>query len=350
MRALVFDGPGAIRFTEDFPEPEIVELTDAIVDVTLAGLCGSDLHPYEGREACAPGVISGHEAVGVVRTVGPGVTSMSPGDRVLIPFTVSCGLCERCTSGLSSRCTSSRLFGWGDPDGHQPLHGGQAEVLRVPLADGTAVRVPDGIDDATALLLTDNFPTAWHAVARTDWTRGPLAVIGLGAVGLCAVAAAVARGVTDILAIDPVESRRIAAAALGAATASPSEATGRYGAIVEAAGPHSAQRLAADLADLGATISIIAVQTAEHFGIDPVTAYDKNLTIRAGRAPVRSVLEQILPGITDGAIRVPTSLVVTHPDRPLSDGPELYKSFAARDGALIKATFRPLTCPRDRTK
>jgi alcohol dehydrogenase len=341
VRALVFDGPGAIRFRDDFPEPVIVDPTDAIVDITLAGLCGSDLHPYEGREPCAAGVIPGHEAVGIVRTIGSHVTSISPGDRVLIPFTVSCGSCDRCTGGLSSRCTSSRLFGWEDPATDDPLHGGQAEVLRVPLADGTAVRVPDGIDDATALLLTDNFPTAWHAVSRTDWARGPLAVIGLGAVGLCTVAAAAARGVTDILGIDPVESRRAAAAALGASTASPSEASGRFGAIVEAAGPHSAQRLAAELADVGATISIIAVQTAEHFGIDPVTAYDRNLTIRAGRAPVRSVLDQILPDIADGTIRVPTSMVVTHSERSLSDGPELYRAFAARDGSLIKATFRP---------
>jgi alcohol dehydrogenase len=341
VRALVFDGPGEIRFTEDFPDPVIVEETDAIVDITLAGLCGSDLHPYEGREPCAPGVVTGHEAVGIVRTVGPQVGSMRVGDRVLVPFTVSCGRCERCANDLSSRCRSSRLFGWGDPAGGDPLHGGQAAALRVPLADGTALRVPDGIDDATALLLTDNFPTAWHAVGRTDWTSGPLAVVGLGAVGLCAVAAARALGITDILAVDPVESRRAAAAALGASTASPSEATGRFGAIVEAAGPQSAQRLAADLADVGATISIISVQTAEHFGIDPVTAYDRNLTIRAGRAPVRSVLGQILPGIADGTIPVPTSTVVTHPDRPLSDGPELYRRFADRDGDLIKATFRP---------
>ena len=341
MRALVFDGPGAIRFTANHPEPVIVDPTDAIVDITLAGLCGSDLHPYEGREACAPGVIPGHEAVGIVRAVGSQVTSIDPGDRVLVPFTVSCGWCERCTRGLSSRCTSSRLFGWSDPAGEAALDGGQAETLRVPLADGTAVRVPDGIEDTTALLLTDNFPTAWHAVARADWTNGRLAVIGLGAVGLCAVAAAAARGIADVLAIDPVASRRAAAAALGAATASPEEATGRFGAIVEAAGPTAAQRLAADLADVGATVSIIAVQTAEHFGIDPVMTYDKNLTIRAGRAPVRRVLDEILPAVAAGRIRVPTTTVVTHPDHPLSDGPELYRAFSARDSALIKATFRP---------
>ena len=341
MRALVFDGPGTIRYREDVGEPEIVEPTDAIIDVALAGLCGSDLHPYEGREPCATGVVPGHEAIGIVRAVGRDVTSICPGDRVLVPFTVSCGRCSRCTSGLSSRCISSRLFGWGDPDGDDRLHGGQAEVLRVPLADGTSVRVPDSVDDATALLLTDNFPTGWHAVSRTDWSKGPLAVIGLGAVGLCAVAAATARGAPDILAIDPVDSRRAAAAALGASTVSPSEAAGRFGAIVEAAGPHSAQRLATELADVGATISIIAVQTANQFGIDPVAAYDRNLTIRAGRAPVRSVLDEMVAGVVDGTIRVPTATVVTHPDRPLSEGPGIYQAFAARDGSLIKATFRP---------
>ena len=341
MRALVFDGPGTIHFRDDLPEPEVIDPSDAVIDVTLAGMCGSDLHPYEGREACASGVIPGHEAVGVVREVGPAVTGFGPGDRVLVPFTVSCGRCDRCRAGLSSRCRSSRLFGWADPVGGAKLHGSQADALRVPLADGTLVHVPEGIDDATALLLTDNFPTAWHAVSRTDWADGPLAVIGLGAVGLCAVAAARAHGITEILGIDPVESRRAVAAELGASTAAPGDASGVFGAVVEAAGPPSAQRLAADLADVGATISIIAVQTSEQFAIDPVRAYDKNLTLRMGRAPVRSILDGILAGVAAGAIFVPTSAVVTHPGRPLSDGPILYRSFANRADALIKATFRP---------
>jgi threonine dehydrogenase-like Zn-dependent dehydrogenase len=111
--------------------------------------------------------------------------------------------------------------------------------------------------------------------------------------------------------------------------------------VVEAAGPPAAQRLAAALADVGGTISIIAVQTADVFGIDPVTAYEKNLTIRSGRAPVRSVLDAVLPHISVGSLTVPTSSVITHPNRPLTDGPGLYRAFAARHAGMIKATIRP---------
>lgn len=342
MRGLVFDGPGEIRFAEDLADPGITEPTDAIVDVTLAGVCGSDLHPYDGREACAPGVIPGHEAVGVVASTGSAVTTIEPGDRVIVAFTVSCGSCDRCQDGISSRCRLSRLFGWGDPTGASPpLHGAQAQRIRVPLADGTLVKVPDGIDDATAVLLTDNFPTAWHAFDRTDWSRGPVAVIGLGAVGLCVVAAARARGATEIVGFDPVAARRRAGELLGASTASPDDSAAEFSAVVEAAGPPSAQRLAAAVAAVGATVSIIAVQTADSFAIDPIVAYDKNLTIRAGRAPVRSVVDQILEGVANGSIVVPSETVITHPDMPLEDGPGLYRAFAARDDHLIKATFRP---------
>lgn len=339
MHGLIFEGRRKIRFA-DLPDPQIEHPTDAVVDVVVAGLCGSDLHPYEGREACAHGVVSGHEAVGLVRMVGDNVTGVTPGDRVIVPFTVSCGTCDRCRAGLSSRCRHSRLFGWGDPSGDPPpLHGAQAEQLRVPLADGTLLTVPDEIDNHTAVLLTDNFPTAWHAVSRTDHAGGSLAVIGLGAVGLCAIAAARARGVVDVVGIDPLPERRAAAERLGARTTAPEEVADRFGAVVEAAGPPSAQQLAAQIADIGATISIIAVQTDAQFAIDPVTAYDKNLTIRAGRAPVRSILGEILPAVASGDIEIPADIVITHPGHPLTDGPELYRDFA--DRTILKATFHP---------
>jgi alcohol dehydrogenase len=344
MRGLVFDGPGDIRFTEDLSAPTILTPSDAIVTVTAAGLCGSDLHPYEGREACRPGVVPGHETVGVVSDIGSEVSQVKPGDRVIVPFTVSCGHCGYCLRGLSSRCESSALFGWADPSSDSPpLHGGQAGRIRVPLANGTLVPIPPTIDDTTAVLLTDNYPTAWHAVAQTDWTGGPLAVIGLGAVGLCAVAIAVANGAENVLAIDPVEERREAAASISpnVTAVTPDEATGGMTAVVEAAGPASAQRLAAEIAAPGATISIIAVQTTDHFGFNAISAYDKNLTIRAGRAPVRSVLAVILDRVIVGDLEVPTDIVVTHPGRPLTDGPGLYRAFAARHHGLIKATFSP---------
>ena len=339
MHGLIFEGRRKIRFA-DLPDPQIEHPTDAVVDVAVAGLCGSDLHPYEGREACAAGVVPGHEAVGIVRAVGDEVTTVTVGDRVIVPFTVSCGRCDRCRAGLSSRCRESRLFGWGDPScAPPPLHGAQAEQLRVPLADGTLVAVPDGIENDTAVLLADNFPTAWHAVTRTDHTAGPLAIIGLGAVGLCAIAAARSRGIDDIVGIDPIPERRAAAEGLGARTAVPEDVDDRFGAIVESAGPPSAQELAAHIADVGATMSIIAVQTEAHFAIDPVTAYDKNLTIRTGRAPVRSILDEILSAVASGDIVVPTDVVISHPGHPLTDGPELYRDFA--DRTILKATFHP---------
>lgn len=342
MRGLVFDGPGEIRFTEDLPAPTILAPSDAIVNVTAAGLCGSDLHTYEGREACRAGVVPGHEAVGVVSDIGSDVSSVRPGDRVIVPFTVSCGHCGNCLRGLSSRCDSSALFGWADPTTDSPpLNGGQAAKIRVPLANGTLVPIPPTIDDTTALLLTDNYPTAWHAVAQTDSTDGPLAIIGLGAVGLCAVSIAVANGAEAVFAIDPVEERRHAAASISpkVTAVSPEQAASGMTGVVEAAGPASAQRLASEIAAAGATISIIAVQTEESFGIEPITAYDKNLTIRAGRAPVRSVLALILDRIVSGELVVPTDIIVTHPGRPLTDGPGLYRAFAARHHGLIKATF-----------
>ncbi|MDX1450239.1 MAG: alcohol dehydrogenase catalytic domain-containing protein, partial [Acidimicrobiia bacterium] len=290
--------------------------------------------------ACARGVVPGHEAVGVVRKVGDEVEGFAPGDRVIVPFTVSCGICDRCRAGLSSRCRESRLFGWGDPSGDPaPLHGAQAEAMRVPLADGTLVAVPETVSDASALLLADNFPTGWHAVARSDHTDGSLAIIGLGAVGLCAIAAAGSRGLTRIVGIDPIPQRREVAESLGAIGVAPEDVDETFDAIVESAGPPSAQVLAATIAEPGATISLISVQTAQHFAIDAVTAYDKNLTIRTGRAPVRSLLDDLLPRALAGEIRVPSDVVITHPDRPLADGPELYRSFA--DRTILKATFRP---------
>lgn len=341
MHGLIFEGRHKIRLA-DLADPQVEQPTDAIVDVVLAGLCGSDLHPYEGREACATGIVPGHEAVGIVRAVGDAVSAVFPGDRVIVPFTVSCGTCDRCRGGLSSRCRHSRLFGWGDPSGDPPpLHGAQADRLRVPLADGTLVPVPDQVDDATALLLSDNFPTAWHAVARTDHQGAPLAIIGLGAVGLCAVAAGRAQGVERIVGIDPVQERRRIAADLGATVLAPDQVEDTFPAVVEAAGPPSAQDLAARIAGIGATVSIIAVQTEPHFAIGPVTAYEKNLTIRAGRAPVRSILDDILADVANRDIEVPTDVVISHPDRPLGDGPELYHAFA--DRTIRKATFRPGT-------
>lgn len=344
MRGLTLDAVGEITYRTDLPDPELCDPRDVIVRVARAGLCGSDLHAYLGRESTAWGVVPGHEVVGEVVATGDDVRTVSVGDRVLVPFTLSCGVCAPCRRGLTSRCVESQLLGWGPPgDGDAILHGGQAEHVRVPLADGSLVPVPDLTDDTAAVLLCDNMPTGWYAAERASLADGDVVgVVGLGSVGLCAVVAAFAMGASQVIAVDPVHSRREQAALLGATVASPGEVDGlEVDAVIEAAGPPEAQALAARLARPGGTLSIIAVQTAPSFGVSPVLAYDRNLTIRTGRAPVRAVLDRLLPRITSGEVELPADIVVTHPDVALSHGPDAYRRFAAREDGMVKVVFAP---------
>ena len=334
MRALVFEGPGLIA-VRDVPAPELIEDGDAIVRVTASGLCGSDLHPYLGREPMAPGTIPGHEAVGVVEAVGPEVEGVSVGQRVIVPFTTSCGSCSACARGLSARCDRGQLFGWRDPaDPNSGLHGCQAEFVRVPLAETTLVPAP-AVTDTAALLLTDNLPTAMAAIERSRATES-LTVVGLGAVGLCTVAIATRMGVERIVAIDPVTERSAAAMTLGAEIGVPG-ASEPTQAVIEASGSPSAQRTAIDSVAPGGVVSIISVQTAREFAFTPIEAYDRNLTVAWGRAPVRSVLETRTELLTDVASEI-ADVIVTR-DLPLSDGGAAYAAFA--DRAFVKAVLDP---------
>lgn len=344
MRGLTLDGVRQVTYRDDLQAPRLEQPTDALIRVRRAGLCGSDLHPYLGREPTAWGVVPGHEVVGDVIAVGEAVTAVAVGDRVVVPFTVSCGRCDACTAGLTARCEHSRLLGWGPPgDPGSALHGGQAEEVRVPLADGSLVPVPPAVDDVSAVLLCDNLPTGWYAAERADIAPGgTVAVVGLGAVGLSAIVAARALGAARIVGVDPVPDRLERAELLGAETRAPDEVGDLTAAsVIEAAGPTEAQRLAAELVTPGGTLSIIAVQTSDRFGFTPVLAYDRNLTVRAGRAPVRAVLDRLLPRVLSGAVTIPTEAVVTHPDVPLSDGAAAYARFAAREPGLLKVVFQP---------
>jgi alcohol dehydrogenase len=271
---------------------------------------------------------------------------------VLVPFTTSCGACPPCRHRALSPARHGALFGYGSPqDPHAPaLQGGQAELVRVPLADGTLVRVPPGVSDREAVLLTDNLPTGWWAAERADIVAGDtVAVVGLGSVGLCAVVGARALGAGRVLAVDPVRHRRDGAAQLGAVAVHPDDAADALEALdaegapaaVDAAGTATAQSLAASLVRPGGTLSVIAVQTADRFGFTPVEAYDGNLTVRVGRAPVRSVLDRLLPLLARGRVTVPGDVVLTHPDVPLADGPDIYRRFATREPGMVKAAFAP---------
>lgn len=335
MQALVFEGPGLI-VVRDRPEPRVIDDGDAIVRVTASGLCGSDLHPYLGREPMARGTIPGHEAVGVVEAVGPDVTLVAVGQRVIVPFTTSCGNCEPCRRGVSARCSRGALFGWRDPsDEASGLDGCQAEAVRVPLADTTLVPAPD-VDDHAALLLADNLPTAFAAVERARPSNS-LTVVGLGAVGLGVVAIARRIGIERVVAIDPVTERAAAAMTLGAEIGVPG-ATEPTSSVVEAAGSDSAQRTAIDCVAPGGIASIISVQTATDFVFSPIEAYDRNLTVAWGRAPVRSILDAHIDLLSEVADRV-ADVIVARRDLGLSDGPAAYAAFA--DRAFLKGAFDP---------
>lgn len=355
MRALVFEGAGRVEHAV-VPDPWPVGSEDAVVTVERAGLCGSDLHPYEGREPARAGVVAGHEAVGTVSRVGGSVVGFRPGDRVIVPFSTSCGVCRPCRRGVTARCVRGRLFGWGDPIGRpeRVLHGGQAERLLVPLAGSTLVGWPEGLSADGAVLMADNLPTALEALQRAGPSAETrVAVVGCGAVGLSVVAAAVDAG-AEVVAVDPVEARRARALALGASDVRSPDAVdgaGTFPAVVEAAGSGSAQRMAFRLLEPGGGMSVIAVQTADAFAFDPAEAYGRNLRVAFGRASVRATLGRELADperrrrLVGLAERL-AGMLVTHPGLPLDAGPDVYRTFASRSGGMVKATFDPAASAR----
>src|ERR1700712_1711993 len=210
MRATFIYGAGDIRVT-DASDPKIIEPTDALVQVTRACVCGSDLHPYHSAPETPGGKTIGHEFIGVVTDIGTEVTTVAEGDFVIAPFAVSCGVCEFCRAGLQTACVNGGFWN----DANLGTTGGQAEAVRVPLADGTLVKVP-GIDPATAdeallaslLTLSDVYGTGWHAPHRAGVSAGDtVAVIGDGAVGLLAVLSAKQLGAERIILMGRHEVR-----------------------------------------------------------------------------------------------------------------------------------------------
>jgi threonine dehydrogenase-like Zn-dependent dehydrogenase len=358
MRALTFQGVEIVETRNDVRDPIIQSESDVIVAVHRAGLCGSDLHQYHGREPVRPGTVPGHEFFGEVVAVGNAVKQFRIGESVFAPFTTSCGECFFCRDGLSSRCEHWQLFGYLPPedevDTGRGIQGAQAEFVRVPLAESTLLHSPDWLSAEEALLLGDNFTAGFFCADQAEIRPdGITVVIGCGSVGLCAVVAAKFLGAETVLAVDPLVLRRIRAAPLGANTASPEEAptivaelaakTGRIGAdsVLEAVGNPAAQKLAFDLVRPGGVISAVGVHTAEHFAFSPTAAYDKNVTYKAGRCPVRSYLDRLLRLVQDDGLRIPVEQIVTESRLPLSQGEEAYRQFASRSGDCVKILLDP---------
>lgn len=357
MKALTFQGTENVELRNDVDEPVLQSDSDVIVAVHRAGLCGSDLHQYHGRESVRRGTVPGHEFFGEVVAVGTAVRQFRVGDFTFAPFTTSCGGCFFCRDGLSSRCESGQLFGYlpptGEVDSGSGIQGAQAEFVRVPLADSTLLS-SKGLSPEQALLLGDNFTTGFfcadQAAIRPD---GISVVIGCGSVGLSAIVAARHLGARTVIAVDPVPSRRLRAVALGATAVSPEEAamrieelaakTRQIGAdsVLEAVGHPSAQKLAFDLIRPGGVISSVGVHTREHFSFSPTGAYDRNVTYRTGRCPVRSYLDRILRLVAAGDLMIPVEQIVTESRLPLSQGAEAYRRFASRADDCVKILLAP---------
>jgi alcohol dehydrogenase len=236
MRAIVFDGPGSVALREA-PPPELEHPADALVRVTMAGICGTDLHVVAGHfKGVERGAVIGHEFVGDVIAVGSGVTQMKVGDHVVASDFTACGHCRWCARGDHWECPERAFFGTGDWFG-PALSGAQAEIVRAPFADTTLAKVPSGVSDEAAILVTDNFATGWAAVERVRLEAGEsVAVIGGGAVGQLASLAAQAAGAGVVVVVEPNESRRAFARANGALPADPREARDLIGRLTEGDG------------------------------------------------------------------------------------------------------------------
>jgi len=348
VRAITFQGVQRLAL-ESVPDPSIVEPGDAVVLVRAAGICGSDLHPYFGRErGLDVGTVMGHELLGEVVEVGEDVRAFGVGDRVVAPFSTSCGTCFYCRIGLTARCERGQLFGWVQEG--RGLHGAQAELVRVPLADGTLVRVPDGLDDAVALLAGDILSTARFGVDLAGVAPGDLVVVvGCGPVGLLAVRAALEGGAREVVAVDRVPSRLEAARAFGATPVDfergdplavvRETSEGRGGdAAIEAVGSREATRLAADLLRLGGSLAALGVHTEPHLALTPGEIYDRNLRYASGRCPARHYLPESLGMAARDATLIGS--LVSH-RLPLTEGVEAYRRFAAREPGWNKVVLTP---------
>jgi threonine dehydrogenase-like Zn-dependent dehydrogenase len=396
VKAVVWHGRQDVR-TETVDDPTIQEPTDAIVRVTSTGLCGSDLHLYSVMAPfMTPGDVVGHEPMGIVEAVGSGVTNLSVGDRVVVPFNIACGHCYMCGSGLQSQCettqvhehgTGAALFGYTKLYGQVP--GGQAELLRVPHADYGPIVVPDGPADDRFLFLSDVLPTAWQAVQYADIPKGgSLAVLGLGPIGDMCARVAKQLGVDRVIGVDLVPERLDRSRARGVDVVDLNEfdrdrdvveavrnVTDGRGpdAVIDAVGmeahgstaAHAAHKLTAlmpnalserlmlkagvdrlaalnmafELVRRGGTISVIGVYGGMTDPLPMMKLFDKQVAIRMGQANVRNWVDDILPLLTDDDPLGVESFATHH--LPLEEASSAYAMFQEKRDGAIKVVFRP---------
>jgi threonine dehydrogenase-like Zn-dependent dehydrogenase len=344
MRATVMHAAGDVRI-ETVPDPEPIEPSDAVIRVVRASICGSDLWPYASMDPSETGQSMGHEAVGVVEAVGSDVHAIKAGQLVIMPFAFSDGTCEFCHEGLQTACIHAGFFG------NNGINGAQAEALRIPYADGTLYPIGTGEDDAllpSLLTLSDVMGTGHHAALHAHVAAGKIAaIIGDGAVGLCAVIAAERLGAEQIIILGRHTDRTDLARELGATDVVPDrgdaavervrELTGGLGAhsVLECVGHGASMNTAIGIARRGGAIGRVGVPQDEMLpGSRP--AFYANLTIGGGPAPARAYIDELLPDVLEG--RIDPGRVL---DRTVGlDGvPDGYRAMADREA--IKVMVQP---------
>ena len=394
MKAVTWHGKRDVR-VDTVPDPKVEESTDAIIEVTSTNICGSDLHLYEVLGAfMTAGDILGHEPMGIVREVGPEITNLAVGDRVVIPFQISCGSCYMCDQELFTQCETTQvrdqgmgaaLFGYSELYGAVP--GGQAELLRVPQAQFTHIKVPEGPPDSRFVYLSDVLPTAWQAVAYADIPDGgSVTVLGLGPIGDMAARIASHLGY-EVIAVDRVPERLARAEArglqtidlaqhhdkladvirdmtAGRGTDSVIDAVGMEahgvtreaklaqqvtGLLPDAVAKPMMQRVGVDRLDAlysaidivrrGGTISLSGVYGGMADPLPMLTLFDKQIQLRMGQANVKKWVDDIMPLLTDDdPLGVDT--FATH-TLPLDQAPHGYDIFQKKQDGAVKIILKP---------
>jgi len=343
VKAVVWHGPRDVRVADDVEEPELLTPRDAIVRVTCAAICGTDLHPYRGElDGFRSGTILGHEFCGVVERVGEGCGALQPGDRVFASDVIACGRCTACERGMHYQCDERTLFGYGEVAGPY-VPGGQAELVRVPFADVVLCRIPDGLSDEQAVFAADVLSTGFTAAERADVRAGQtVAVVGCGPVGLCAVMSARLMGAAQVLAIDPERSRRDAARALGA-----TPVAGRDGiadrraewsdgqevdAVIEAVGADAALTDALAVVRPRGTVVVVGSHGSTGFSLSTVDAFDRELTLRFAVGDPIAVRDRLVALLSAG--RLDPAVLISH-RLPLDDAVDAYRAFDRREATKV---------------
>lgn len=390
MRAVVFEDTRRVG-VEQVPDAVIEAPTDVVVRITSSAICGTDLHMYDGRVGAKPGLVLGHEPLGVVESVGKAVSMVNQGDRVVVPTHLFCGVCVNCARGFSAACLRVRPGEFGAAYGYAgmgPYRGAQAELLRVPFADANCVLLPGEPGDAREddfVLLADAFVTGWHATELAGVSpASTVAIFGAGAIGLLAAHSAILRGAAEVYVVDRVPVRLDQAGELGAVPVDFTEGDpveqikelrrraglpmgeeqmGGVQAGIDAVGFQATDRtdlaredptgVIADLARLvnpTGSVGIAGVYTAHDFHpaaegrsygsltVPWATFFDKGVSVRFGRTHDRRYTTLLRDLVVAGRAR-PGRIVSHHGS--LEDAPRLFSAFDRRADGVVKAVLRP---------